>query len=312
MKLRTFLTLILICLFTCAGCAASGAADEAEPDEIEVKLSQEYTLAIKLEHSELAGTVFYNGNVIACNPADNNLIIYTDSGEKIDTFGGLGNEAGEFINPTGIAVSEERLYILDAGNQRIQIYDTDFTFLDAISLKQLENTSEVYYTDLSVTEDGFIYLTTNSTFKNIAYIYLVDEEGNISNSAEPIYGFTYSSGDIAYCINTFQLSQKKRTYTASFGDSYLYSINERGTLTTLTELPFRYGPTDFMVEGDDLYVLSCGWARLDHFTTDGTYLETIYQFDELDSESYLTRTSDGFVVTDRESGMIYFLSYEQE
>lgn len=312
MKFHTFLALIFICLFVCTGCAAGSTADEAEPEEIEVKLSQDYTLATQLKYTELAGTVFYNGNVIVCNPADNDLVLYTDSGEEIDTFGSLGNEVGEFINPTGIAVSGEYLYVLDAGNQRIQIYDADFTFLDAIPLDQLENTSDVYYTDLSVTDAGGIYLTTNSTFKNIARVYLVDANGKISTSAEPLYGFTYSSGDTAYCINTFQLSQENHAYTASFADSYLYSIKERGTLTMLAKLPFRYGPTDFVVEDGELYVLSCGWARLDHFTTDGTYLETIYQFDELDSESYLTRTSDGFVVTDRESGTIYFLSYEQK
>ena len=77
------------------------------------------------------------------------------------------------------------------------------------------------------------------------------------------------------------------------------------------ELPYKYGPADFIVEGNDLYVLSCAWARLDHFTLDGTYIETLFQFEEmLYPESRLARTANGFVVTDRIGEKTYFLSDE--
>ncbi len=75
------------------------------------------------------------------------------------------------------------------------------------------------------------------------------------------------------------------------------------------KFPYKYGPTDFVVDGEDVYVLSCLWARLDHFKSDGSYIETIWKFDSLSPESCLTRTSqEGFIVTDRRNNAAYFLS----
>lgn len=307
-----FLTIFAI-LLACSGCTAGNKklASEYEPEYIEVKMNDGYSLIDKLENSKLAGTVFYADNIIACDSGDNNLVILNEHGEDIGKFGSLGNGTDEFINPTGIDISGERLYVLDAGNQRIQIYDNNFTYLNSIVLDSLANTDEVYYTDISVSNEGIIYLTTNSSFEDTSRVYIVDIDGNIKTSTKPMCGFTYSDGETAYCINTYEIFQADSSWTASFSHNYLYAISEDGTLTEQAELPYKYGPTDFVVEGDDLYVLSCGWARLDHFTTDGVYVETIYKFDELYPESYLTRTSNGFVVTDRYTGITYILSYEQ-
>jgi sugar lactone lactonase YvrE len=72
---------------------------------------------------------------------------------KIGTRGG-GNRPGEFRLPSQVVVSGGELFVLDAGNIRIQIFDTAGHFQRAISLAYTDNRS-----GLAVDSLGNIYVT---------------------------------------------------------------------------------------------------------------------------------------------------------
>ena len=314
MKKHLLVWLMLAFCVLLTGCSyADMAENERKAEDIEVKLSEAYSLVAEIYNMDLAGVVSYKGNILACDAANNKLTILRDSGEILNTFGRLGNGMGEFTNPTGLAIVEDKVYVLDAGNHRIQIYDSNLSYIGSTTLNELSPTDEVYYLDISVSDDGTMYLTANSTFRDISRIYIVNPNGKLITSSEPVYGYTCCDGKEAYCLNTFELFEASNTWKASFSNNYLYKICDDGSLETLAELPYKYGPADFVVEGSDLYVLSSAWARLDHFQTDGTYIETIYHFDNgLHPESYLEKTNNGFVITDRYTGSIYILSNEAD
>ncbi len=59
------------------------------------------------------------------------------------TFGGIGDRPGEFQRPSGMAWHDGRLYIVDAFNDRIQVFNGQGRFLDILGTK--DETSRLHY-----------------------------------------------------------------------------------------------------------------------------------------------------------------------
>ncbi len=84
------------------------------------------------------------------------VIIMDDRGRLISKIGtrGGGNRTGEFRLSTQVAVGGGEVFVLDAGNTRIQIFDTAGHFRRAISLVDTDNR-----TGLAVDSQGYVYVT---------------------------------------------------------------------------------------------------------------------------------------------------------
>ncbi|QOJ20952.1 MAG: 6-bladed beta-propeller [Gammaproteobacteria bacterium] len=52
-------------------------------------------------------------------------MVYNQDGKLKQRIGNHGTKPGELINPTGLAIFEKKLYVVDEGNNRIQVFDTD-------------------------------------------------------------------------------------------------------------------------------------------------------------------------------------------
>lgn len=59
------------------------------------------------------------------------------------TFGGIGDRPGEFQRPSGMAWHDGRLYIVDAFNDRIQVFDGQGRFLEILGTQ--DETSRLHY-----------------------------------------------------------------------------------------------------------------------------------------------------------------------
>jgi DNA-binding beta-propeller fold protein YncE len=96
------------------------------------------------------------GHIYVCDKRRHMVIIMDDRGRllsKIGTRGG-GNRPGEFRLPSQVVVSGGELFVLDAGNTRIQIFDTAGHFRRTISLVDTDNR-----TGLAVDSQGYVYIT---------------------------------------------------------------------------------------------------------------------------------------------------------
>jgi sugar lactone lactonase YvrE len=72
-----------------------------------------------------------NGSVIGSVNSNNSLIkVYDPTGKYITTIGGVGSGPGQYVSPEGMATDiGGDLYVIDSGNARVNVYDTNFNFV---------------------------------------------------------------------------------------------------------------------------------------------------------------------------------------
>lgn len=313
MKRVSLVILLTVLLLAFAGCSSRNEKndDNSGPQEFKVFMAEGYTLSGKCSEITPFGAAVLENSVIICDMGDNCLREFDFQGNEIRKVGQLGNGNGEFLRPSGLTYCNERFYVVDSGNSRIQILDMNLEYQSEYALDEsFESTANMFYTDIAVCEDGVVTVLTNSVLKENARVYLSDSDGSVQKTPFILNGYTNCEKDRMYYTNTFELSENDSSYDASIQESGLYELVE-DELRDIYKFPYKYGPTDFVVDGDDVYVLSCVWARLDHFKLDGSYIETIWKFDRLSPESCLARTpQEGFIVTDRQNNVAYFLNHD--
>lgn len=310
---KAFLTMLLSAsLLAFSGCSSheKGYDDVSKPEEIALSMAEGYTLLAKCSDITPFGIVPLEDSVVICDMENNCLREFDFQGKEIRKVGQSGNGHGEFLRPSGLAYCGETFYVVDSGNSRVQILDKNFDYQSEYALDALEQSDpDSYYTDIAVSGDGTATVLTNSLFKEKARVYLLDSGGSVQKTPHILYGYANCEKDRIYYVNTYQLFESDSALTGVTQESYLYELVDGG-LSAIFQFPYKYGPTDFIVDGDDVYVLSAVWGQLDHFKTNGAYVETIWDFGELSLESCLARTPQGgFVVTDRQNKAAYFLSH---
>lgn len=313
---RIFLVILLtVSLLAFVGCSSRNEKhdDGSAPQILELFMAEGYTLSGKCSEITPFGVVALENSVILCDMGGNCLREFDFQGNEIRKVGQLGNGNGEFIRPSGLAYCNEKFYVVDSGNSRIQILDVDLEYQSEYALNELEESAaDMFYTDIAVCENGAVTILTNSVLEENARVYLSDSDCAVQKKPFILNGYTNCEKDRMYFANTFELFKNGSSYSGIIQESGLYELMN-DELCDVFKFPYKYGPTDFIVDGDDVYVLSCVWAQLDHFKTDGSYIETIWKFDELYPESCLARTSQGgFIVTDRMKNTAYFISHDSD
>ena len=313
-KKGSFVMIMIILLLAVAGCSSQkhASVDNAEPRSLEWIISNNYMLSGKSNGISPHGIAVLSDSVFICDRDDHCLREFDFNGKELRTVGQFGNGKGEFIRPTGLSYSNESFYVVDSGNNRIQILDKDLEYQQEYILDQLSRDIGTFYTDIAVGKDGTGIVLTNSVVQENARAYVFDSNGSVQKTSFVINGYASCEDNRIYCVNTFELFKDGTSHVAEVKGSKLFEYTN-SDIREICELPYKYTPTDFVIEGDDLYVLSCGWAQLDHFKTDGSYIETIWEFEQLDPESFLDRTPQGgFIVTDGQNKTVYFLSRKSD
>ncbi|MEP0264902.1 NHL repeat-containing protein [Dokdonia sp.] len=85
----------------------------------------------------------------------NHRILYTEDGESYISFGKEGKAEGDFYYPTDVQITNDKIWVADAYNNRIQVFDKKGNFLKVIGADQKMNAAtgifvsetEVFITD---------------------------------------------------------------------------------------------------------------------------------------------------------------------
>ncbi len=123
---------------------------------------------------ERAYAVDIGGSVVK-NEYHRVTVFNAKSGEKLFDFGTRGSGQGEFNLPRAVAIGKDRLYVVDSGNFRIQVFGMDGKFIKSFGEvgKQLGNFARPK--EAEVDANGNLYVI-DSAFGNFQ---IFDSEGQL-------------------------------------------------------------------------------------------------------------------------------------
>lgn len=126
--------------------------------------------------------VVYEDRVYVCDIKDSEVeVLDRESGKVIDAFGGFGKEEGRFHRPTHLALDAAgNLYVTDALNFRIQMFDKDGKFIKVIGYQGSHPGAFARPKGIAVDRDGHLY-NADSAFEVIQVFDV--------KSAEPLLPF---------------------------------------------------------------------------------------------------------------------------
>ncbi|MGB3758094.1 MAG: scytonemin biosynthesis PEP-CTERM protein ScyF [Rivularia sp. (in: cyanobacteria)] len=125
------------------------------------------------------------GNLHVTDFSADVIKVYGRDGELVKTYGGLGNEPGQFDGPAGLAISEKtgNIYINDQFNNRIQVLDSEENFLYAFGTEGTELGQFNEPIGIDVDEEDNIYVADSQNSR----VQVFDKEGNfLTVFGEPV------------------------------------------------------------------------------------------------------------------------------
>ena len=87
---------------------------------------------------------------------------FTADGQYVTEFGEHGTGEGQFQRPSGMSWQNGEVYVVDAFNNRIQVFSDDGKFLRVVTLPEKSAPLEYPY-DMRVTKDNLIYVIENKS-----------------------------------------------------------------------------------------------------------------------------------------------------
>lgn len=256
-----------------------------------------------------AGLAVNGKDVFICDSDSNEIVQLSPDLTFENSWGSLGNEPGNFIQPTDILINGNKTYVLDAGNNRVQIFLHPDKVENTIPLFDYVPQNGDTYTHLAVTNSGELFVTT-SALGDTDRVFLYNKDSREWDAVSDLYSCVTTQGDNVYAINTLEVTKKGKSVIAQSGSNSLYKYSsEHKCFEKQFEFPSMYTISDFVVTDDSIYVLSVYYKRLDRFDMTGMYQETIAEFDDadlFDLDTYLAIDDDGnFYVSDSRNGVLY-------
>lgn len=87
----------------------------------------------KIEKIGEPGGIFCNDEAVLISDKKTDCIFEVDyAGNILKEVGGTGSGEGEFISPSAITMCNEKIYVLDQGNNRIQVLDKELDYIEDI------------------------------------------------------------------------------------------------------------------------------------------------------------------------------------
>lgn len=322
---------IAIFLITLSGCSSGPKINDIAQEMMDdprlhenrsiVETQKRYTFSedfFETNLSEPAGLTIVNGQIVVCDRAGNCLKIFSTDGKLIQEVGKTGNDELQFIAPCQVVYCNEKYYVLDSGNSRVQILNSDFSFSDEVELRRIDDfDSDSGYQDLAVDQEGNIYVTAYAITPQYTKVFKVTPNGRINEIGDHLIGYIEYMNDTLFFANykTLYYAQEgfqEQTYVMTY-ENHLYKIVD-DIMEVVSELPFGFNPSDFACDGDHIYLYSERFQTLDCFDLNGNYIETLYQFNGDVSIKYISydETTDSLFATSPTEGKIYRISPQGE
>lgn len=265
----------------------------------------------------LADFICIDDKIIATDPENDCILTIDKKSGKIETSGQTGSGNEDYINPRGIWVYNDLIYIVDAGNARIKILDLQLNYQREIDLSSLTvaHPSD-YLNDIAVDDNGNIYITVAAYYRESdGKLYFIENGSNeITVIMDKCTGVVTSYGGKAYFANSLE-------YVDNFGVSgnhYIYEM-ENGKITSSYMLPYEYTPMGIYADNDGIYCSSASCREISRVDLNSMQMTRLY-FEHIKlSENKTEYKEYGSLISDGEaiyliesiSGAIYKLEKEK-
>ena len=257
-----------------------------------------------------AGITHFGERYIVCDFEQNCLFVLSDDLNVAKKIGEIGSAPLQFLEPTGVTSTNEFCYVLDAGNNRIQILDTNLQYVEDIPLPSLNHQQGGYrYIDIAVSDDGILYISTDSTSKEDTQIRII-QNGEVLYSELGINGYLSQANGKVYALETLELFEEGDSMVATNGMSHLYELTGE-TYTEIGVLPNKATPTDFLVYDGEFISASASFMKLYSFTWQGDAKNSLCVLPELSTRCYLISTDTGFILNDAGKSSMYVMTRKE-
>ncbi len=229
---------------------------------------QENTLCT-WDTTSLSGT--YTLRLSATDKNDNENVtttkVFLGSPIFVSSFGSIGKAAGQFNQPTGIALDAQgNLYIADTQNDRIQKLDTNFNVVSSISGKNLLKQPEGVFVDAA--GNVFVADTMNHQVKKFdssgTLLLTFGKKGNANGEFNQTAGIGVSSENKIYVTDR----QNDRVQVFDSSGAFQFAFGTQGSDTGQFNKPQGL----FIGFGDNVFVADSLNNRLQMFTKEGQFV----------------------------------------
>ena len=133
------------------------------------------------------GIICLEDSIMISDKASDAIIQMDYSGNLIKKIGKTGNGEGEFLSPGAIKEYNHEIYVLDQGNNRVQIFDEQLNYVDKVDLINKKiNDPDYVPQKMAVNEEG-IYVTGMSLKEAVIDKYSNGDEEEIGAKYKDLY-----------------------------------------------------------------------------------------------------------------------------
>lgn len=307
--------LLVLSIFLCACGRKEEPAPQMETyNNLDNVLKKEIFIEEDSNLQAPAGLVCVDDSIYVVSKENNCILKYSASGAFEASFGNIGQKEGEFSKPTAIANCENKIYVANENDGRIQAFDLEGNFQKLYYIEAL-NSRYLSVLDLEVDKDS-IYVSVAGGEKKALYIYILDKETGEVEKIEK------------YCMGVLGKDEEQQIYFAQAyayiqeqgysgyedGESYVARISEH-KMAKIFQLPDKYSPADIVIYNNQIYIFSGAFTQIDVFELDGTYVETLFHENssaENRGLGFMAMDAQGSIyLSDSENNSIYKLEREQ-
>ena len=207
------------------------------------------------------------GNIIVSEDGGHCISIFNPSGAKIQSFGSLGSNYGQFSHPGGVAVDDEdNILVADYGNNRIQKFTSDGKFVSAVIDLELHCPMSVAIHPQSkkvYVADGLNHRVVIAN-SDLTFSSSFGWSGSDKGQFQYPYDVAFDSAGNLYVVDR----NNHRIQVFTEAGQYLRQFGQRGSGNG--ELN---GPTSISIDSEDVvYVTESNKNCVSVFTCEGKFL----------------------------------------
>jgi DNA-binding beta-propeller fold protein YncE len=216
-----------------------------------------------------------SGNIYVADSGNHRIQKFTSSGIFISRWGDYGSAAGQFMQPSGLAlnIAKSALYVVDSQNHRVQVFDLQGNFIRQFGSYGSGNGELMYPRGIAADGNGYFYVTdvNNNRIQKFdgggSFVTAWGSAGSGNGQFNSPYGIATDSDNNVYVMEFYGHRGQKFTPSGAFISTWGTQGNSDG----------QFNWPDGIAVNDDGLIFVCdeGNNRLEKFTAEGAFLSKI-------------------------------------